>query len=145
MQTLVSDFHQWATWSPWEKIDPTMQRTYSGNASGLGAVYSWSGNGKAGAGRMEIKTCTPERITIRIDFFKPFAASNTVEFTFAAQGDETQVVWAMFGPSPYISKLMGLVFNFDKMIGRDFEAGLANLQSVTNDPGPISAAHSPVV
>ena len=127
----INDFRAWAAWSPWEKIDPTMQRTYSGEVSGKGAVYAWSGNGKAGAGRMEILESVPERITIRIDFFKPFAASNTVEFTLAAEGNGTRVSWAMYGPSPYISKLMGLAFNLDKMIGRDFEAGLANMRAVT--------------
>lgn len=127
----INDFRAWAAWSPWEKIDPTMQRTYSGEASGKGAVYAWSGNGKAGAGRMEILESAPASITIRIDFFKPFAASNTVEFTLTAESDGTRVSWAMYGPSPYISKLMGLVFNLDKMIGRDFEAGLANMRAVT--------------
>lgn len=127
----INDFRSWAAWSPWEKIDPTMQRTYSGEASGKGAVYAWSGNGKAGAGRMEILQSAPECITIRIDFFKPFAASNTVEFTLTAEGNGTRVCWAMFGPSPYISKLMGLVFNLDKMIGKDFEAGLQNMRAVT--------------
>ncbi len=126
---LISDFHQWVRWSPWEKIDPTMERRYSGAASGVGAVYSWSGNGKAGAGRMEILECEPGRIVIRIDFSKPFKASNTVEFTLLPQGDGTSVTWAMYGPSPFISKMMGLVFNLDKMIGKDFETGLVNLQA----------------
>jgi hypothetical protein len=126
---LVGDFHEWVRWSPWEKIDPTMQRTYSGSASGAGAGYAWSGSGKAGAGRMEILDCSESRVLIRIDFTKPFAASNTVEFTLVPQGDSTHVTWAMFGPSPFISKLMGLAFNLDRMIGKDFEAGLVNIQS----------------
>lgn len=128
---LISDFRQWARWSPWEKIDPTMQRTYSGAEQGVGAVYGWTGNGKAGAGRMEILQCDESLIRIRIDFFKPFAASNTVEFSLQPQGNGTALRWAMFGPSPFVSKLMGLVFNMDKMIGKDFEAGLANLQGLT--------------
>jgi hypothetical protein len=126
---LINDFHQWVRWSPWEKIDPTMQRTYSGAASGVGAGYAWSSSGKAGAGRMEILECTESRILIRIDFLKPFAASNTVEFTLLPQVDSTQVNWAMYGPSPFISKLMGMVFNMDKMIGKDFAAGLVNMQA----------------
>lgn len=126
---LLQDFHQWVHWSPWEKIDPTMQRSYSGADRGVGAVYSWTGNGKAGAGRMEITGSSEDRIVIRIDFFKPFAASNTVEFTLQPQGGGTQLCWAMFGPSPFVSKLMGLVFNMDKMVGKDFEAGLSNLQA----------------
>ena len=125
---LITDFRQWVQWSPWEKIDATMQRSYSGADSGVGAVYAWTGNGKAGAGRMEITDANAHRIVIRIDFFKPFAASNTVEFTLQARDDGTHLIWAMFGPSPFVSKLMGLVFNIDKMVGKDFEAGLANLQ-----------------
>lgn len=125
----IHDFHRWTAWSPWEKIDPSMQRHYSGEPAGKGAVYAWSGNGKAGAGRMEITNSTPERITIRIEFFKPFAACNSVEFSLVPQDGGTRVAWVMFGPSPFISRLMGLVFNMDQMIGRDFEAGLANLRS----------------
>ena len=146
---LISDFHQWVRWSPWEKIDRTMQRTYSGTASGVGAAYAWSGNGKAGAGRMEILECTENRILIRIDFIKPFAASNTVEFTLLPLGDSTQVTWAMFGPSPFISKLMGLVFNMDKMIGKDFAAGLVNMQAAANGDlayrPPPTSSNAPVV
>lgn len=127
---LINDFHQWVQWSPWEKIDPSMQRSYSGTGSGVGAVYNWTGNGKAGAGRMEITDSSESRIVIRIDFFKPFAASNTVEFTLQAQAEGTHVTWAMFGPSPFVSKLMGLVFNIDKMVGKDFEKGLASMQAL---------------
>jgi len=131
----IHDFHRWTAWSPWEKIDPSMQRSYSGEPAGKGAVYAWNGNGKAGAGRMEITDSSPERIAIRIEFFKPFAACNTVEFALVPQESGTRVSWAMFGPSPFISRLMGLVFNLDKMIGRDFEAGLANLRgTVTQGP-----------
>jgi hypothetical protein len=126
---LINDFHQWVQWSPWEKIDPTMDRSYSGAASGVGAAYAWSSKGKAGAGRMEILESTLERIVIRLDFLKPFVASNTAEFILAPQGECTQVTWAMFGPSPFISKLMGLLMNLDKMIGKDFEKGLANMQT----------------
>jgi hypothetical protein len=126
---LINDFHQWVQWSPWEKIDPTMERSYSGAASGVGAAYAWTSKGKAGAGRMEILESTLERIVIRLDFFKPFAASNTAEFTLVPQSEGTQVTWAMFGPSPFISKLMGLLMNLDKLIGKDFEKGLANMQA----------------
>jgi uncharacterized protein YndB with AHSA1/START domain len=125
----INDFHQWAVWSPWEKLDPSMKRTFSGPASGKGTVYNWEGAGKVGAGRMEILDApTPEKVVIKLDFIKPFEGHNTAEFTMQAQGDATQVTWAMFGPAPYISKLMGIFFNMDKMIGTDFETGLANLK-----------------
>jgi hypothetical protein len=107
-----------------------MQRTYSGAPSGAGAIYAWTGAGKAGAGRMEIRAAEAARVLIQIDFFKPFSAHNTVEFSWVAQGTGTYITWAMYGPSPFVSKLMGLVFNMDKMIGRDFERGLANMQAV---------------
>lgn len=126
---LLQDFHQWQRWSPWEQIDPSMQRSYSGAASGPGAVYQWSSTGKAGAGRMEIREADGARVLIQIDFSKPFEAHNSVEFSLAAQGEHTQLVWAMYGPSPFVSKLMGLVFNLDRMVGRDFEKGLDNLKA----------------
>ncbi|MCX8518364.1 MAG: SRPBCC family protein, partial [Rhodoferax sp.] len=133
IHTLINDFHQWATWSPWEKLDPDMERNYSGPGSGKGAMYAWSSKGKAGVGRMEIMQSEPQRILIRLEFIKPFAACNTAEFTFTAQGETTQVLWAMYGPSPFISRLMGLVFNIDRMVGRDFEAGLGNMQRVLSE------------
>jgi hypothetical protein len=127
---LVQDFHRWVEWSPWETIDPSMQRSYSGAASGMGAVYAWNGNGKAGAGRMEIREAEADRVLIQIDFTKPFAAHNMVEFTLVKERGATHITWAMFGPRPFVSKLMGLVFNMDKLIGADFEKGLANMQAV---------------
>jgi hypothetical protein len=126
----LQDFRCWAAWSPWEAIDPSMQRSYSGASSGPGAVYDWTGTGKAGAGRMEIVAASTEQVLIRIDFFKPFRAHNTVAFTLLPQDGTTQLNWAMYGPSPFVSKLMGLVFNMDRMIGRDFDKGLAQLQTV---------------
>jgi len=127
---LLDDFHRWQTWSPWEKLDPAMQRSHSGAASGRGAVYAWEGSGKVGAGRMEItESAAPARLSIQLDFINPFAARNTAEFSLQGQGEATRVQWAMHGPSPYISKLMGVFLNMDKMIGADFEAGLANLKA----------------
>lgn len=106
-----------------------MKRTLSGAASGPGAVYEWDGNKDIGQGRMEILAATPpSKVTLQLDFLKPFQARNTAEFTLQANGNATDVTWALYGPSPYISKLMGLVFNMDRMIGNDFEAGLANLK-----------------
>jgi carbon monoxide dehydrogenase subunit G len=128
----INDFHQWRAWSPYENIDPTLKRIYGGAESGVGAVYDWSGAGKAGQGRMEIvETAPPNRVTIKLDFFKPFVAHNIAEFTMVPDGDVTIVTWAMSGPNSFMSKLMGMVFNMDKMVGKDFEKGLASLKSAT--------------
>lgn len=130
--TLVNDLHLWTGWSPWEKVDPALKRTYSGAASGKGAAYGWEGNSKVGSGSMEIVESVPaSRISIRLDFMKPFEAHNTAEFKFERAGDMTTVTWTMFGPSPYLSKVMGLVFSMDSMVGGQFEQGLANLKSLS--------------
>lgn len=127
----INDFKAWTAWSPWEKIDPALKRSYSGPASGKGAAYAWEGNKDVGSGRMEITESVPgSKITIKLDFLKPFEAHNTAEFTFTPNGDTTTVTWAMFGPSPFLSKLIGLVFNMDKMVGGMFAQGLANLKGV---------------
>ncbi|HWU81210.1 MAG TPA: SRPBCC family protein [Caulobacter sp.] len=127
---LLDDFHEWSAWSPYEKLDPAMTRTYGGPARGLGSTYAWSGDGKAGAGRMEIVEATaPSRLVARLDFSKPMEAHNMAIFTLAPEGDATRVTWAMEGPSPYLFKVMHLVFNVDKMAGKDFEAGLAALKA----------------
>ncbi len=128
----INDFHSWVSWSPYEKLDPAMKKTFSGAASGLGSVYAWDGSDKAGAGRMEITESSPvSRIIIKLDFIKPLEGHNVADFTMQTQGDATTVTWAMHGPSPYIAKLMGLFFNMDEMIGRDFETGLANLKAIS--------------
>jgi uncharacterized protein YndB with AHSA1/START domain len=128
---LVNDFHNWASWSPWEKLDPEMKRSFSGTPSGKGTVYEWAGTGKVGAGRMEILDAPPpSKVVIKLDFLKPFEGHNTAEFTLQPQGDATQLTWVMYGPAPFISKLMGVFFNMDKLIGADFETGLANLKRV---------------
>ncbi len=128
---LINDLHAWSQWSPWEKLDPGMRREFSGPESGKGAAYSWAGSAKAGAGRMEIIDSVPhERISIKLDFLKPFEAHNTAEFTLAPAGDATQVSWAMYGPSPLMARVMQLFFSMGKMVGKDFEAGLSNLRSL---------------
>ena len=128
---LINDFHQWEAWSPWEKIDPALKRTYEGAPSGKGAVYTWTGNKDVGAGRMEIVESTPaSKIVIKIDFTAPFAANNAVEFILERQGETTKVTQAMYGPSPFISKLMGLFFSIDKMVGDKYEQGFASLKAI---------------
>lgn len=128
---LINDLHQWTAWSPWEKIDPALKRTYGGAASGKGATYAWEGNSKVGSGSMEIMETVPSsRITIKLDFAKPLEAHNTAEFRLERAGDATTVTWAMFGPSPYLSKVMGLVFSMESMVGGSFEQGLANLKAI---------------
>jgi uncharacterized protein YndB with AHSA1/START domain len=125
----INDFHRWSAWSPWERMDPAMKRSFSGADSGKGAVYAWEGNSKVGAGRMEILDSTsPSLIRIKLDFIKPFEGHNTAEFTLTPGGDATDLRWAMFGRSPFVAKVMGLFVSMDRMIGKDFEAGLANLK-----------------
>jgi uncharacterized protein YndB with AHSA1/START domain len=130
--SLINDFHQWRTWSPWENKDPAMKRTFDGAESGTGAVYAWDGNKNVGSGRMEILDASrPSKIVIKLDFFKPFEGHNTAEFTMLPQGDATSVNWVMHGPAPFMSKVMQVFMNIDKMIGKDFEVGLANLKRLT--------------
>lgn len=129
---LVADFHQWRQWSPYEDRDPAMERTYGGAASGLGATYGWNGDRKVGAGHMEItEAAAAQKLGIKLDFSSPFEAHNFAEFTFVPQGDATMVTWAMRGPVPFVGKLMSLVFNMDRLVGGDFEAGLAKLKTVS--------------
>jgi uncharacterized protein YndB with AHSA1/START domain len=128
---LINDYHNWGSWSPYENRDPTMKRTYSGAATGAGAVYEWDGNKDVGKGRMEVTdTSPPSKVTIKLDFVKPFEAHNIVDFTLEPQGEATNVTWAMHGPAPFVSKVMQVFFNMDKMVGKDFETGLANLKTV---------------
>jgi uncharacterized protein YndB with AHSA1/START domain len=129
---LINDFREWEPWSPWEKVDPAVKRSYSGAASGEGAIYEWSGNKNIGQGRMEIVESSPaSKIKLKIDFIKPFEAHNTIEFTLVPQGNSTRVTQAMYGPSPFISRLMGIFCSMDKMVGRKYEEGLANLKALS--------------
>ncbi|HEY3635879.1 MAG TPA: SRPBCC family protein [Caldimonas sp.] len=128
---LLADFRQWPAWSPWEKLDPEMKRTLSGAPMGSGAVYAWDGSSKVGAGRMEIRDVVPpSKVVIQLDFIRPFEGHNVTEFTLAPRGEATEVQWTMRGPATFVMKLMGLFTNMDKMIGKDFETGLANLKAV---------------
>jgi uncharacterized protein YndB with AHSA1/START domain len=132
---LIADFHNWSAWSPYEKLDPDMKREIAGAPSGVGATYAWQGNDQAGAGRMEIvEADAPQKLDIALDFTKPMEAHNTAIFTLAPEGDGTLVTWAMQGESPFLFKVMCLFFDADAMIGKDFEAGLANLKKAAEAP-----------
>lgn len=127
---LINDFNRWGGWSPWEKMDPAMQRTFSGAAGGQGSVYEWKGN-KVGQGRMEILESEPStRITIKLDFVKPFEAHNITDFKLDPQGDETAVTWTMQGPAPFVTKIMHVFMDMDRMVGKDFAAGLENMKAI---------------
>jgi uncharacterized protein YndB with AHSA1/START domain len=129
---LINDFQQWRSWSPWEARDPALKRTYSGTASGKGSIYAWEGNRNVGSGRMEImESAAPSKIVIKLDFIKPFEGHNTAEFTLTPGANSTVVNWVMVGPSIFFSKVMQVFMNFDRMIGKDFETGLANLNKLT--------------
>lgn len=127
----LNDFHHWPAWSPWVGLDPQMQSIYSGAAAGTGAVYEWRGNNKVGAGRMEIIEITaPGWLKIKLDFLRPMVAHNITEFALAARDGQTHVTWAMYGPSPYLSRLMTTFISMDRLVGKDFERGLARLKAV---------------
>jgi uncharacterized protein YndB with AHSA1/START domain len=129
---VLSDFRQWGGWSPWENKDPGMKRNFAGAERGKGAVYGWEGDRNVGTGRMEIlQADTPSKLVIQLDFLKPFEAHNTAEFTMLPQGNATNVHWVMQGPSSFMAKLMHVFINMDKMVGKDFEQGLANLKNLT--------------
>lgn len=127
---LLADFREWQKWSPWEDVDPDLQRTYSGPEKGLGATYAWAGNRKAGEGRMEIiEVDEPNQVVVKLDFLKPFKSSNTTRFTLTANGDGTDVLWSMVGPTTLVTKIMGIFKSMDAMIGPDFEKGLTQLKA----------------
>ncbi|MDB6108491.1 MAG: hypothetical protein JWR69_241 [Pedosphaera sp.] len=126
----VDDFHKWEAWSPWAKIDPAMKQTYEGAPAGTGAIYTWAGNNDVGAGRMTLTENHPnELIRIKLEFLKPFASICDTEFTFKPDGNQTAVTWTMGGKNNFMAKGIHLFMNMDKMIGGQFEKGLADLSS----------------
>jgi uncharacterized protein YndB with AHSA1/START domain len=126
----LSDFERWSAWSPWEKKDPAMKRTYGATRSGKGARYAWQGNSDVGQGSMEIvESVAPSRLALKLDFVKPFEAHNDVEFRLKPEAGGTRVAWSMEGPVPYFARIIHLFVNMDRMVGKDFEAGLASLKS----------------
>ena len=127
----VNDLRKWVAWSPWEKLDPACKMTYEGPPAGTGAGYTWAGNNKVGEGRMTITESRPnELIRFNLEFLKPFKATNITEFTFKSDGNQTSVSWSMAGKKNFMFKAMGLFMDSDKMVGGDFERGLADLKSV---------------
>jgi hypothetical protein len=127
----VNDFRKWDAWSPWAKLDPAMKKVYTGAPAGTGAVYAWSGNGEVGEGRTTITESRPnEVVRIRLEFVRPFAATNDVEFTFKPDGDRTAVTWSMTGRNGFMAKAAGLFMDMDRMVGGQFESGLAQLKAV---------------
>jgi len=138
---LVADFQQWDKWSPWAKLDPAMKTTYGGPVAAAGSSYAWSGNDKVGEGRMTIVEAKPgERVRIRLEFIKPFASTSSTEFEFAPKGGGTQTTWTMVGHNEFVGKAFSVFMNMDKMIGNDFEKGLAQLKAVAESAAPAAAA-----
>ncbi|HKO94081.1 MAG TPA: SRPBCC family protein [Polyangiaceae bacterium] len=142
---LINDFHAWSSWSPWEKLDPEMKREFSGAPQGKGAQYAWSGNDQVGVGNMQITDNKPaEQVTIQLEFKEPWAATNVTNFRLAAVPEGTKVTWAMDGENNFAAKAMSLVMDMDQLIGKDFEAGLANLGAVAQASAETRAAAQPV-
>jgi uncharacterized protein YndB with AHSA1/START domain len=128
---LINDFRSWNSWSPYEHKDPAMKKTYSGASAGKGAVYEWDGDKNVGSGRIEISDASPpHKVSIRLNMIRPFAARNRVDFTLQPNGDSTNVTWAMNGQTPYLAKIAHVFLDMDRMVGRDFEAGLASLKAI---------------
>ena len=128
---LINDFKRWEAWSPWEKKDPAMKRSFGAATAGKGASYAWEGNKDVGQGSMEITNSVPSSaIGLKLDFLKPFEAHNTVDFVLAPKGDLTEVTWTMAGPTPYLGKIIHVFVDMDSVVGKDFEAGLANLKAI---------------
>ena len=133
---LVDDLRAWASWSPFEKLDPAMKRIFSGAPSGVGAAYDWDGNRRAGQGRMEITESTPSsKVTIKLDFTRPFVSHNMTVFTIVPNGDTSLVTWSMEGPNSLMGKVMGIFVNMDAMLGKDFATGLANMKVLAEGVG----------
>lgn len=137
----IDDLHGWGDWSPWEKLDPAMTRTFAGPKSGPGASYAWAGNDKVGKGKMTIQDSTrPSHVGIQLEFLEPFQATNQSSFTLAPEAAGTKVTWAMDGGNNFVSKAFSLFMNMDKTVGADFERGLANLNEVAARDAQRSAA-----
>lgn len=131
----VNDFHRWEDWSPWAKLDPDAKADFAGPSEGAGAQFSWAGNNKVGEGTMTIVESRPnEVIRIRLEFLKPFPATNQAEFTFSPEGEGTRVTWTMTGTNNFIARIFCTVMRMDRMVGRDFEKGLASMKAIVEAP-----------
>src|SRR5258705_12554259 len=129
--TQVNDFHNWEAWSPWAKLDPSVKNSFEGAPAGTGASFAWAGNSKVGEGRMTIVESRPsELVRIKLEFLKPFAATNTAEFTFTPEGDRTTVTWSMYGRNNFAARAIGVVVNMDTFLGGEFEKGLGSMKTV---------------
>ncbi len=126
---LVNDFHNWGGWSPWDKMDPSQKTTFEGAATGVGAKYGWSGNDQVGEGRMTIEKSEPTEITVKLEFLKPFTATNTTTFTFVKTPEGNETTWAMSGHNNFVSKAFDLFLDMDKVVGDDFERGLRAMKA----------------
>jgi uncharacterized protein YndB with AHSA1/START domain len=132
---LINDFRNWTQWSPWDKRDPNLERTYSGPESGVGTKYAWKGNDEVGQGEMTITESVPsKRVLLDLHFITPWEGTNVTEFTLNPTGNQTEVVWTMRGPSPFIMKMMSVVFDFNSVLGKDFETGLAAMKAAAERP-----------
>jgi hypothetical protein len=141
---IITDFRNWDSWSPWSARDPHMKRSISGPPQGVGAAYEWNGNRQVGEGRIEIvETAPPSRVVMKLDFLRPFACHNTVEFTLDDEGGATRVTWALSGPEIFFGKVLGLFLNMDRMVGRDFETGLASLKAFVERPAVVPSPFAP--
>lgn len=129
VHALIDDFHEWPQWSPWEDVDPALERTYTGADRGVGAHYAWKGNRKAGEGSMEITGSAPQRIDIRLTFLKPWSATNDVAFTLAPAGDATEVTWTMTGEHKGVAGMFMRAMGMERLVGKDFDKGLARLKA----------------
>lgn len=132
---LIADLRAWGPWSPWEKKDPAMKRTFTGPESGVGAAYAWDGDKNVGSGKMTIlDTNAPAKVVIKLEFLTPFEATHTAEFTLQPQGESTTINWAMYGKNNFLSKLIGVFMDMEKMVGPDFESGLAGIKALVEKP-----------
>jgi len=128
----INDFHKWDKWSPWAKMDPDAKNSFEGPASGVGAAFAWDGNSQVGAGKMTVTESRPgELLRIQMEFIKPFAATHTVEFIFKPQGTDTVLTWSMAGENSFMAKAVTLIMNCDKMVGGQYEKGLAEIKSLS--------------
>ncbi len=134
IQPLIADFRAWGAWSPWEKKDPAMKRSFSGADQGVGARYAWEGDKNVGRGSMEIVEAAPSKVALKLDFIAPFEAHNEAVFALQPQGRTTNVVWTMTGPTPFLGKIIHVFINMDRMVGSDFEAGLAAMKAAAERP-----------